>query len=623
MCGLLGFTGDAPADPGKLRVLFLANKSRGTDSTGMYGTRMIKKVGQADNLLADPNFDNIARSRIVIGHTRSSTGTARTKENAHPFAFGHRDDGFFVVGAHNGSIFNEYEMEAKIKGFERGNVDSESIYKAMHHTKDIHVIAMLEGHVALTFRIDDVVYVYRRDSRPLFLGKAREGWYWSSIKDSLKLISIPEEKIFDVEPHKLLAFRGSRLISHEEIAKPRVNLDASKTSYNWDYGLSAELKEELTGKKAIPAVDQRTTAGFTTAITTTTNHQTKERASHETRKALASGLISLKQMGVQGTPRLYGRNILVPSIELDDQKACVNFIGKSMVDADTDLRIYPNKFKTDQSSPFWLKDVNSVIMSNLFIFPQSIEKRPSEPIAASTARRKDDAIHLNIKPVFTSLTYNESYGTIHDPVRKGLYLFFKVDEDSVSESSRSKYMVDAVGFTPVVCPAAQNGYVNINIPSYLVNEITSDRVRIRIGIADVKTIGFIWETSITIEKGTDCTLIAAMCSPAQGFFESSYSAYLVSNGATVSMRGFKRTKEDEINPGAGLEMAVKGVFRGLKGANPVIPLFLETQISKSESRSLFTSSNNVKKIIEMKSYGEIEPDAETEDYSKKKVVGWD
>lgn len=268
MCGLAGFTGHREAVPAKLRMLLMENESRGRHSTGIYGNnRLMRKALPATEFLEDTNFDHIASSKMVIAHTRLATAGEKTKANSHPFRFIiNKKDGSSVtlIGSHNGFVVNQYEMTKLISGFKEEDVDSKGMYKAMatlifnddeKELKNIgidnpwEIFQKFEGAMAIVFAIDDYLLMYRRESRPLFLGADKEGIYYSSIRSSLKKIGIRDEAIIELNPHILFAFKDGKLIFRKDIEKPRVNISEHKTSYTWDAGISDKLKEELTGKK--------------------------------------------------------------------------------------------------------------------------------------------------------------------------------------------------------------------------------------------------------------------------------------------------------------------------------------------------------------------------------------
>lgn len=254
MCGLTGYMGNRHPDPVKLRLLLLDNEERGRHSTGMYGSRLMRKVGSATLFVQDPNFDTVTKAKIVLGHTRHATGGAHTKENAHPFLI--NSD---LVGTHNGWLVNTYEMVKKYGDEVKADVDSHTLYKVIGKAQDPKAFSIGEGAMALAFKYKGDGYLYRRESRPLFIAKGDGGIYYSSRQEGLRLCGF--RKIFVITPHVLYQIRNGVIIERFDMPKPRVAVTENTYMSYWESGVSDQLKEELTGKKPIAPVNSNTGAG--------------------------------------------------------------------------------------------------------------------------------------------------------------------------------------------------------------------------------------------------------------------------------------------------------------------------------------------------------------------------
>lgn len=502
MCGLLGFTGHGKADPGKIRVLFLENESRGSHSTGMWGSdknRLMRKVGGASDFIKDANFDSIARSNVVIGHTRFSTGTAKTKENAHPFVFGmpSHHSRPFIVGSHNGSIFNEYEMEQKIENFKRAEVDSKSLFKAMYHTGNHEIFSMAEGHVAIAFYFNGTMMFYRRESRPLYLGKAREGYYYSSLKEGLRKISIPDENIMVLNPHKLIGFYGSKMVYRSEIKEPRVKLTEYSNSYNWDNGLSNELKEELTGKKHYPVTH---TGGTGENYSTNTKSQTTTQGGANSSKMAKARVLTREEMRNSQTSAgnkispIYGRNILLPSSYIGTSEAMQKFIvSRSETISSNLIDLVDNKFESEIfDSMFWVSKHKQVMAAEM-----SILANWSLVTNGATCLRVGVLSLANKNTVFTT---SQTGG------RKGLYLFAKISKDCVKKDRfpYSTFSHQAIAYSPI-CSSRRNedGFIDICIPPAMIPNISDTSIKIDLFITDLLySEGFGFVGSVNIKKNS-------------------------------------------------------------------------------------------------------------------------
>lgn len=117
MCGIFGwqFTDEGIKGDGSLAVLatslIQSNEARGQDSWGFVrqeadgSLKVIKAVGCITLRLY---LKSILRPQIM-GHTRQASSGAVTTENAHPFTING------LVGAHNGIINNDHELETEHK----------------------------------------------------------------------------------------------------------------------------------------------------------------------------------------------------------------------------------------------------------------------------------------------------------------------------------------------------------------------------------------------------------------------------------------------------------------------------------------------------------------------------
>lgn len=244
MCGLTGFSGKRNVDLNKLRILLLDNEARGKHSTGVHGLQMFKQPGSATELIQSPTFDMAANSNLVVGHTRFATMGAHTKENAHPYAIGE------VIGTHNGWVLDpsiramsaKYDVPAQ-------TVDSQFIYEVFKKTDyDFNVLSEFDGAVVLAFKKDNKLHLYKRRAKDLFFGEAPEGIYYSSRKQGLRMVGIPESRIRTLDDDTIVVFEDGVLIDQFSLEKPTVDfkLDCHKTSCIRD--LSDDERKALTEK---------------------------------------------------------------------------------------------------------------------------------------------------------------------------------------------------------------------------------------------------------------------------------------------------------------------------------------------------------------------------------------
>jgi hypothetical protein len=118
-------------------------RDRGRDSWGFYdplSRQLHRSVGDVVAAVRD-----LARHRVLMCHTRQATSGKVCRENAHPFHVGG------VVAAHNGIVYNEYELD---KRYGAVAVDSLHLVAALsQETADAIRTRMeeCEGYAALTW----------------------------------------------------------------------------------------------------------------------------------------------------------------------------------------------------------------------------------------------------------------------------------------------------------------------------------------------------------------------------------------------------------------------------------------------------------------------------------------
>ena len=480
MCGLAGFTGYYKADPSKMRILLTENQSRGTDSTGIYGRKLMRKPIKAVELMKDVNFNHIANANVVIAHTRKSTGGALTKENSHPFIFSIGKSKDLLVGTHNGWVVNEYEAEQKIDGFIREEVDSASVFKAMAMTEDKLKFSMFEGAMALAFIWKGKLHLYRRENRPLFIGRAKEGYYYSSIHSALINIGIPENKTMEVLPDKLICFNGSKIESYEEVGPPRVKFGEFTYMSNWEYLVKDhKLMEELTGKKS-KAPEQNTgaiTKDQRKLISTNNTASVNGTTSRSTTEGSAR-LIKLSDIQKIGMPRIIGQNFILP---LNDHEPTVPGMRKIISDLVkvVDTSIVDNTSNL-QVSPLWI----------------------SNPIYKVAAKSE---LYLMFKNL-----YKEEFAEVNKNI-DGISI--SINPRAFRSTDTQPYMMTREGFSIIVETFDDEGAVHFIKPmkieeSFYFSEKDlksgvkkGGSVDFKITITDELTPGFMYQTSVKLSYG--------------------------------------------------------------------------------------------------------------------------
>lgn len=223
MCGLVGFSSKDKENFNldKIKMLLYWNQERGKDSLGFYTPEIgvIKDTGKAEDLMSKKDF-TIDKSNIFIGHTRAATIGTVVKKNAHPFHEGE------IILAMNGTLTNHNELclEYGLKKIDY-DVDSHILTAIINKTKNKKVLSKIIGGCAIIFfsKVNDTLYCYRNNDRPLYRGMIENSMYISSIENSLKVIGCSDVKEF--KPDYLYEIKDGQVKSTIKItrAKPKEN----------------------------------------------------------------------------------------------------------------------------------------------------------------------------------------------------------------------------------------------------------------------------------------------------------------------------------------------------------------------------------------------------------------
>ena len=161
-----------------LREIAIDSETRGTHSSGIASVgnevEIHKSLLKSSKFVNSNGYSKAVKSladdtRILMGHTRFATAGAVTVSNAHPFKVGN------TVGAHNGCIYNQAEMEKKLDKV--CPVDSQLFFKAIDNASSIQdAVKHFDSDFALSFVKDNptVLHLCREENRPLHFTYVRE-----------------------------------------------------------------------------------------------------------------------------------------------------------------------------------------------------------------------------------------------------------------------------------------------------------------------------------------------------------------------------------------------------------------------------------------------------------------
>lgn len=192
MCGLVGMAGTLSV---KLRDvmkdLLFFDTLRGRDSTGVGVARRSRQVLLKKStvpgyeFIESPNFNDwlLATDQLWMGHNRFKTVGDANRANAHPFTVLDEDELITIMGAHNGTLRNKYEIEKILDG-DRFGTDSEALMNLIAERGIKEAIAEAQGAWSLTVwdATKNTINFIRNKDRPLVYGftKDRKTIIWAS-----------------------------------------------------------------------------------------------------------------------------------------------------------------------------------------------------------------------------------------------------------------------------------------------------------------------------------------------------------------------------------------------------------------------------------------------------------
>lgn len=217
-----------------MKDLLYLDTLRGKDSTGIAVVdrnrqSVIKKATLPGHEFVEiPQFyDRITSSGDVlwIGHNRFKTMGSVNRACAHPFEVCNDDGQVELIGAHNGTLENKWELEKELH--DKYETDSEALMNLLVEANDYkEAISLCRGAWSLTWwdAPNDNLHFLRNDQRPLcyaytkdrkVLIWASEAWMlvaacrrhgieldendkgvacWSTLPNSLYTLSLPEKR---------------------------------------------------------------------------------------------------------------------------------------------------------------------------------------------------------------------------------------------------------------------------------------------------------------------------------------------------------------------------------------------------------------------------------------------
>lgn len=312
-CGIFGMATNSPKkiNSGNIKILGMANESRGKDSCGItidgeiyYGLDKEKKFS---DFMKGRRFE-ATKFPIVFGHTRAASVGIVNSHNAHPFGYGDNADGDYKeIYVHNGTLSNHKELAKKYDipltekvqsaynehmMIERDKIDSEILGEILYKTKKFNVLKEYIGRAALVWTDTDepnVIYLWSgksklwddlpnsvEEERPMNVWiESKNTFYFSSLPESLCYIGANIDDVFQIEYNTVYKVTNGDFKKAEKTfidrSKCFINQTTPKTSkyagfgggyyssdYYYDddyYGYKNSLNQV---KNLLPAVKEKT-----------------------------------------------------------------------------------------------------------------------------------------------------------------------------------------------------------------------------------------------------------------------------------------------------------------------------------------------------------------------------
>lgn len=240
MCGIFGFAGklgNHEFNILKFSILGAINDSRGGDSAGaLIDGKCEWGIGDEKlfaNFATKNKFLKGYRGVSVqhaLGHCRKASVGAKTIKEAQPVCIPNDEDSkidFAMI--HNGTLLNHSELKNKYLAKVPDHFTDSQIFANVVYYHGFKVLEEYDGAGAFAF-VDyrkkiPTFYLFKGESpqyrssvtsseeRPLFWVKTPEGIWFSSIKESLELITYGDYDIESVPGNTLIIIQNGRVIS--------------------------------------------------------------------------------------------------------------------------------------------------------------------------------------------------------------------------------------------------------------------------------------------------------------------------------------------------------------------------------------------------------------------------
>lgn len=193
MCGLVGMAGYLEHKHKQVMTdLLFLDSLRGMDSTGLSCVKRNREVLTRKMTVPGYEFIQIPvvmnamtfGDQLWMGHNRFKTTGSVNRANAHPFEVLDDEGDILLVGAHNGTLNNKWDIEKELKG-DKFDTDSEALFNLIVEKGNVKdAIKLTKGAWSLTFwdPLTNTINFLRNKERPMTYAftKDRKVIMWAS-----------------------------------------------------------------------------------------------------------------------------------------------------------------------------------------------------------------------------------------------------------------------------------------------------------------------------------------------------------------------------------------------------------------------------------------------------------
>lgn len=274
MCGLVGIYSSNFFMKHKqvLADMLYLDTWRGRDSTGVAAVRhnadtvTLKSTVPGYEFVEGPALENHLKLNDFcwIGHNRFGTVGKNTKSNAHPFEVLDEDGTCLLVGAHNGTLKNRFDLD----NYAQYGTDSEALFHQIAHKGLEQTLSQVQGAWALTYydHNEEQLRIIRNKERPLFYAfeEGRKTLIWASEMWMIRVacsragIKLEKDQVFSFAEDTLYSFPAPDKINDELTFERKGGLVGKQTvgffqrHREWDGGTTGTRTQQETATQTRP-----------------------------------------------------------------------------------------------------------------------------------------------------------------------------------------------------------------------------------------------------------------------------------------------------------------------------------------------------------------------------------